>query len=44
MSAVNGDKARYNRARKRKIAKRERNRLLKNKLAAPSPIRPSVPE
>jgi hypothetical protein len=36
MSAINGDKARFNRQRKQKLAKRERYRLLREKLSAPA--------
>jgi hypothetical protein len=32
MSELNGDKARFNRQRKQKLAKRERNRELRKKL------------
>jgi hypothetical protein len=41
MSALNGDKARFHRQRKQKLAKRERNRELRKKLMAPAPRRPS---
>ena len=34
MSAINGDKARFNRIRKAKLAQRERNKALRLKLAA----------
>jgi hypothetical protein len=37
MSAINGDKARFNRQRKHKLAKRERYRLLREKLAGTAP-------
>jgi len=40
MSAINGDKARFNRQRKSKHAQRERNRELRKKLAAALPRRP----
>jgi len=40
MSEINGDKARFNRQRKQKLAKRERNRLLREKLTA-APKQPS---
>jgi hypothetical protein len=40
MSEINGDKACFHRQRKQKLAKRERNRLLREKMAAP-PKRPS---
>jgi hypothetical protein len=35
MSALNGDKSRYNRARKQKIARRKRNRALLKPGATP---------
>ena len=41
MSALNGDKARFNRQRKQKLAKRERNRVLRKRLTASAPRRPS---
>jgi hypothetical protein len=41
MSASNGDKARFNSGRKRKIALRERSRPLRNKPTSPAPVRPS---
>ena len=41
MSAINGDKARFHRQRKHKLAKRERNRALRKKVAASSPRRPN---
>jgi len=34
MSAINGDKARFNRARKQKVAQRSRNRELVKSLAS----------
>lgn len=37
MSAVNGDKSRFNRERKQKIAKRTRNRALMIKSTATQP-------
>jgi hypothetical protein len=40
MSALNGDKARFNRERKAKLARRERSRALRLKLAADSAKRP----
>jgi len=49
MSAVNGDKARFNRQRKQKIARRKRTHELLNKAlpkrasAAPSKPRPAQP-
>jgi hypothetical protein len=36
VSEINGDKARFHRQRKQKLAKRERNRLLRKKLTAPA--------
>jgi hypothetical protein len=36
MSEINGDKARFNRQRKQKLAKRERYRLLREKSTAPA--------
>jgi hypothetical protein len=43
MSAVNGDKARFNRERKGKNARRVRNRLLQKKVVAPLPAPPVAP-
>ena len=40
MSAFNGDKARFHRERKSKLARRERNRVLREKIAARQPARP----
>ncbi|MGA2146244.1 MAG: hypothetical protein ABSH49_14915 [Bryobacteraceae bacterium] len=40
MSAINGDKARFHRERKGKLARRERSRTLRNKLTAPAAKRP----
>jgi hypothetical protein len=40
MSAINGDKARFHRERKGKLARRERNRALRKKLTASTPKRP----
>jgi hypothetical protein len=40
MSAINGDKARYNRIRKARLAQRERMRALRLKLAAEAAKRP----
>ena len=40
MSALNGDKARFNRERKAKLARRERSRAIRIKLAADSAKRP----
>jgi hypothetical protein len=39
MSALNGDKARFHRERKGKLARRERSRELRKKLASRSPKR-----
>jgi len=39
MSALNGDKARFHRERKSKLARRERSRELRKKLASRSPKR-----
>jgi hypothetical protein len=39
MSAINGDKARFHRQRKHKLAKRERNRALRKKFETSSPTR-----
>ncbi|MGA9977733.1 MAG: hypothetical protein WBQ08_03665 [Candidatus Sulfotelmatobacter sp.] len=39
MSGINGDKSRFHRERKQKIAKRNRNReLLKNLIEQPKPV------
>ena len=47
MSALNGDKSRFNRERKQKIARRKRNRELLNSAAiqpkAAAPIAPAKP-
>jgi hypothetical protein len=40
MSAINGDKARFNRIRKAKLALRERSKALRLKLAAATAKRP----
>jgi hypothetical protein len=40
MSAFNGDKARFNRQRKAKLARREKIRELRRKLAADTARRP----
>jgi hypothetical protein len=40
MSAINGDKARFHRERKGKLARRERSRALRKKIAA-APVRPT---
>ena len=39
MSAFNGDKARFNRERKGKLARRERSQALRRKLKGPKPPR-----
>jgi hypothetical protein len=44
MSAINGDKARFHRERKHKLAKRERNRALRKKLRTSTPPRPDGPQ
>jgi hypothetical protein len=45
MSSINGDKARFHRKRKSKLAQRERNRELRKKLdAAAAPASPATPE
>jgi hypothetical protein len=41
MSAINGDKARFHRERKSKLARRERSRALRKKLTAQLPARPA---
>jgi hypothetical protein len=40
MSALNGDKARFHRERKSKLARRERIQALRKKLAVPKARRP----
>jgi hypothetical protein len=40
MSAFTGDKARFHRERKGKLARRERSQALRKKLTAPAPKRP----
>jgi hypothetical protein len=40
MSAINGDKARFHRERKSKLARRERSQALRKKLAAGEPRKP----
>lgn len=40
MSAINGDKARFHRERKGKLARRERSQALRKKLAEPMQKRP----
>lgn len=40
MSAINGDKARFHRERKSKLARRERSRALRKKLAEGTPAPP----
>jgi len=45
MSGINGDKARFHRERKQRIAKRNRNReLLKSLTVQPKPAATSVPK
>jgi hypothetical protein len=41
MSAINGDKARFHRERKSKLARRERSQALRKKIVARTPPRPS---
>jgi len=41
MSAINGDKARFHRIRKKKLALRERSQELRKKANARSPVRPT---
>jgi len=41
MSALNGDKARFHRERKSKLARRERSQALRKKIASRAPVRPS---
>jgi hypothetical protein len=41
MSALNGDKARFNRERKGKLARRERSLAIRKKLAPPAAIKPT---
>jgi hypothetical protein len=38
MSGINGDKSRFNRQRKQKIARRQRNRVLLRNLAEPGKL------
>jgi hypothetical protein len=42
MSAINGDKARFNREKKGKRARKERSRLLQKKIDALTPVVPVV--
>jgi hypothetical protein len=42
MSSRNGDKSRFHRERKGKIARRERSLVLKKKLAAEVPVLPKA--
>jgi hypothetical protein len=42
MSAINGDKARFNREKKGKRARKERSRLLRKKIDALTPVAPVV--
>jgi hypothetical protein len=41
MSAINGDKARFHRERKGKLARRERSQALRKKLVSRQPARPT---
>jgi len=41
MSAINGDKARFHRERKAKLARRERSQAMRKKLKSPGSPRPS---
>ena len=41
MSAINGDKARFHRERKGKLARRERSKAIRAKLAPPAPVKPT---
>jgi len=41
MSAFNGDKARFHRERKGKLARRERSRVIRKKLAAGTTVKPT---
>jgi hypothetical protein len=41
MSAINGDKARFHRERKSKLARRERSQALRKKLKSHLPSRPT---
>lgn len=41
MSSINGDKARFHRERKSKLARRERSRILRKKLPTASEKRPT---
>jgi hypothetical protein len=43
MSGINGDKSRFHRERKQKIARRTRNRKLLKGLAVPSKSAPASP-
>jgi hypothetical protein len=40
MSAINGDKARFHRERKSKLARRERSQALRKKITSRTPARP----
>jgi len=40
MSAFNGDKARFHRERKSKLARRVRSQVLRKKIAVQAPLRP----
>jgi hypothetical protein len=41
MSAINGDKARFHRERKSKLARRERSREMRKNLKSPTPPKPT---
>jgi hypothetical protein len=41
MSAINGDKARFHRERKGKLARRERSQALRKKITVRTPARPN---
>jgi hypothetical protein len=41
MSGINGDKARFNRERKGKLARRERSKEIRKKLAPATPVKPT---
>jgi hypothetical protein len=43
MSAINGDKARFHRERKKKLARREQSQALRKKAAAVDASRPPRP-
>lgn len=41
MSAINGDKARFHRERKAKLARREISKAIRKKIAAGTPVKPT---